>query len=110
MVFAEMNYQKEYGDFHAELVGFICAHFSHVDSGIQSDSWICIFDDGQKVQIDTFSSMKHQIKSRNNGSLVQSVIETLLRKYNVLVFKEPELEGNEDFAYDSPGFSGQPKN
>ncbi len=114
MVFAEMDYQWEYQDFHAELVAFLSARFSRVESGLQGDSYIWIFDDDEKVRIDTFSSMKHQIKSRSECSLVQNVLDTLLREYKVLVFKEPQLEGNEDFAdtagFSGPGFSGQPKN
>ncbi len=95
MVFAEMDCQKDYHHFHAELVAFVSAHFSQVDSGMQGDSWIWIFDNDEKVRLDTFSSMKHQIKSRKNGWLVRRVIETLLLKYNVNVYEEPELEGNE---------------
>jgi hypothetical protein len=30
MVFAEMEYQKHYSDFHAELLAFIGKHFSQV--------------------------------------------------------------------------------
>jgi len=95
MVFAEMDYQKEYRDFHAELIAFVNRHFSQVDSGMQGDSWIWIFDNDEKVRLDTFSSMKHQIKSQKNGWLVRRVIETLLLSYNVNVYEEPELEGNE---------------
>ncbi len=95
MIFAEMDYKKDYWEFHAELVAFISANFLRVESGIQGDSWIWIYNGDEKVQIDTFSSMKYQIKSRNKALLVQSVIATLLRLYTVLVFEEPQLEGNE---------------
>jgi hypothetical protein len=96
MIFAEMEYQKDYCDFHAELLAFIDAHFSQVQSGLQGDSWIWILDGDEKVAIDTFSSMKHQIKSPKAGQHVQKVIETLLLKYKVTVYEEPELEGHED--------------
>ena len=96
MIFAEMEYRKEYRDFHAELLAFVGEHFSQVKSGLQGDSWIWIFDDEEKVQIDTFSSMKHQIKSPKAGRHVQKVIDTLHLKYKLNVYEEPELEGHED--------------
>jgi hypothetical protein len=96
MIFAEMEYPDEYWGFHEELKEFLCNHFSRVESGLQSDSWFWIFDGGQKVALDTFSSMKHQVKSDKAGQHVQQVINTLLLKYKVKVYAEPELEGHED--------------
>lgn len=96
MIFAEMEYQKHYSEFHAELVAFIARHFSQVKSGLQGDSWIWILDGEEKVAIDTFTSMKHQIKSPKVGVHVRKVIETLLRQFEVKVYEEPELEGHED--------------
>ena len=96
MVFAEMRYEKHYSEFHAELLGFIREHFSRVQAGLQGDSWVWIFDDGEKVAIDTFTSMKHQIKSAKAGVHVQKVIETLRRQFEVKVYEEPAPEGHED--------------
>jgi len=59
MIFADMEYQNEYSDFHSELVVFIESNFSMVKSGLQGDSWIWIFEADEKVAINTFSSMKH---------------------------------------------------
>jgi len=98
MIFAEMEYQKHYSDFHAELLAFVGRHFSQVQSGLQGDSWIWILDGEEKVAIDTFTSMKHQIKSPKAGIHVQRVIEVLLRQFEVKVHEEPELEGHEDAA------------
>jgi len=98
MIFAEMEYQKHYSDFHAELLAFIGRHFSQVQSGLQGDSWIWILDGEEKVAIDTFTSMKHQIKSPKAGVHVQRVIEALRRQFEVKVYEEPELEGHEDAA------------
>ena len=96
MVFAEMEYQKHYSDFHPELLGFISKHFSQVQSGLQGDSWIWILDGEEKVAIDTFTSMKHQVKSAKAGIHVQKVIDTLMRQFEVKVYEEPTLEGHED--------------
>jgi hypothetical protein len=99
MIFADIEYQKHYADFHAELLAFVGKHFSQVQSGLQGDSWIWIFDGEEKVAIDTFTSMKHQIKSPKAGPHVWNVIDTLLRQFEMKVYEKPELEGHED-AYD----------
>lgn len=96
MIFAEMEYQEEYWNFHTQLHEHLSAHFQHLKSGIQGDSWFWIYDDGQKVAIDTFTSMKHQIKASVASPLVESVIEALQLKYRVKVYHEPELETHED--------------
>ncbi len=96
MIFAEMEYQEDYEDFHEELLNFIGERFSKVKSGLQGDSWIWILDGEEKVAIDTFTSMKHQIKSLKAGSHVQKVIEVLQLKYKVRVYDDPELEGHEE--------------
>ena len=72
MIFADMEYQSDYSDFHSELVTFIEHNFSNIKSGLQCDSWIWIFEDDDKVAIDTFSSMKHQVKCESpNTKLVK---------------------------------------
>jgi len=96
MIFAEMEYPSEYWDFHEELKGFLCDRFSRVESGMQLDSWFWIFDGGEKVALDTFSSTKHQVKSARAGAHVEQVISTLRLKYAVRVYSKPELEGHED--------------
>ena len=95
MIFAEMKYQKHYSDFHTELLAFISRHFSQVQSGLQGDSWIWILDGEERVAIDTFTSMKHQIKSVKAGAHVQKVIDTLLRQFELKVYGEPAREGHE---------------
>jgi hypothetical protein len=92
LVFAEVHYPQEYADVHAEMVAVIRSQFSNVEAGLQSDSWIWIMDSDDKVAIDTFSSMKHQVKSYNAGPLVQRVIDALRTKYDVQVFDQP-VEG-----------------
>ena len=96
MIFAELAYDKRYSDFHSELLVCLRSDFSNLQSGLQGDSWIWIMDGEEKVAIDTFTSMKHQIKSRKPGVHVQNVIEKLLRHFEVKVYAEPVLEGHED--------------
>lgn len=71
-------------------------NFSRVDSGHQGDSWIWILDGGEKVAVDTFTSMQHQVKSAAPGPHVQKVIDALRLKYPMHVYDPPELEGHED--------------
>lgn len=96
MIFAEFEYEGHYSDFHAELLAFVSKHFSHVQSGLQGDSWIWILDGDEKVAIDTFTSMKHQVKSPRDGAHVRKVIDTLQRQFRMKVYDKPEPEAHED--------------
>jgi hypothetical protein len=77
-----------------ELLAFVSDHFSQVQSGSQGDSWIWISDYDKKVAIDTFSFMKHQIKSDVPGKHVGKIIEILRLKYPVKVYDTPALEAH----------------
>jgi hypothetical protein len=57
-----------------------------------------VLDGAERVAIDTFSSMKHQVKSHKAGLHVQEVINALLKKYNLHIYEKPEVEGHEDIA------------
>jgi len=96
MIFAELDYASDYGAVHDELLEHLRQAFHNVESGHQGDSWIWILDGEEKVAIDTFSSMKHQVKSRRAGPHVQAVIDVLLRKYALRIYEVPQLEGHED--------------
>ncbi len=96
MIFAELEYPEHYSEFHSELVEYLQTNFEDVQHGLQGDSWIWISDGDQKVDVDTFTSMKHQIKSAREGSLVQKVMAALKSKYKLRVYEIPELEGHED--------------
>ncbi len=95
MIFAEIKYPHHYSDVHSGLVALVEQHFSHVQSGLQGDSWIWIMDGGEKVSIDTFTSMIHQVKSAKAGPHVQRVVEVLLTKYQVAVYEAPAEEGHD---------------
>lgn len=96
MVFAEIQHPEHYAGFHHELRDFLARHFSNVQSGLQGDSWFWILEGGEKVAIDTFTSMKHQVKAAEPGPLVRKVIEALLLQFDVKVYEKPEREGHED--------------
>jgi hypothetical protein len=92
LTFAEIKYPSQYADAHAEIVTLLEGCFSNVRSGLQGDSWIWIVDADEKVAIDTFSSMTHQVKSYEAGPLVQKVINALRTKFDVSVFEHPREE------------------
>jgi hypothetical protein len=96
MIFAELEYPQHYSEFHATLEACLRARFSQVQSGLQGDSWIWVLDGGEKVAIDTFTSMKHQVKSARAGAHVQQVIDALLARFAVKVHDQPEPEAHED--------------
>lgn len=96
MIFAELKYSEDYEDFHLELEAFLAQRFARIEAGRQGDSWIWILDGEEKVAIDTFTSMKHQVKSERPGAHVQPVIDALRTRFHVNVYDPPELEGHED--------------
>jgi len=99
MIFAEMEYSKDYWDEHHDLVKLICSNFDNVKHGIQGDSWIWILEGEGKVAIDTFSSMKHQVKCETKSlPLVEKVIGVLEQNYTVLEYEIPMPEAHEDLC------------
>ena len=97
VILAELDYEPHYSELHDELVALVEAHFAETQHGLQGDSWIWIFEDGEKVAIDSFSSMKHQVKSAaQHGQLAKKVIAILSQRYRVIEFAEPEPEPHDD--------------
>ena len=96
MIYAELTYPSHYSDEHDGLVAALAAAFDHLESGLQGDSWIWIFDGDNKVAVDTFTSMQHQVKSSApDDSLARKVIEVLAAEYELMVYPKPELEAHE---------------
>ena len=97
MIFGEIENSDSYYDFYDELRAYVEKHFQHVESGIQGDAYIWIINEDQKVSLDTFSSMRFQIKSNAiSSTLLEAVINALRKKYSILLYREPETEGHED--------------
>jgi len=96
MIFADLKYPGPYEDAHDELHAFLQSRFERVEGGLQGDSWIWIWFDEDKVAVDTFSSMTHQIKSPRPGIHVERVIEVLRDKYILEIYPKPEFEPHED--------------
>ncbi len=96
MIFAELEYPGRYEDFYDELLAFVRTKFAEVESGLQGDSYIWIMDGEEKVALDTFSSMKHQVKSPKPGRHLEIAINAIKGKYIIKIFGEPELEADDD--------------
>ena len=96
MIFADIEYEGDHRALHEQLSALLCEHFPRIKSGLQGDSWFWIFEGEEKVAIDTFSSMKHQVKSESPGLHVQKVIETLSLRYKLRVYEKPEIEAHEE--------------
>lgn len=97
MIFAELQYEQHYSEIHFELVEYLKSKFPNIEHGLQGDSWIWIFAGDERVAVDSFSSMKHQVKSDHlNSSLVKEVIGTLSEKYELTKLDEPKLEPHDE--------------
>jgi len=96
MIFADLNYKQHYSDIHESLVRLLESKFEDVQHGLQGDSWIWVFEGGDKVEVDTFYSMKHQVKCSNISSRIpEKVIDILKSECEVFVYLEPEHEPHE---------------
>lgn len=97
MIFAELQYKQHYSEIHFELVEYLKSKFPNIEHGLQGDSWIWIFAGDEKVAVDSFSSMKHQVKSEHlNSSLIKEVIRTLSERYELTELDEPALEPDDE--------------
>lgn len=97
MIYAEIVSGRHYDEVFPELLAYIKDHFSNVESGAQGDSWIWIFADGEKVAVDTFSSMRFQIKSdRASTRLAEVVMTALGRRFELLRYPAPEWEADDE--------------
>jgi hypothetical protein len=95
MIFAEFNQASDYADFYPELVSFARANFENVESGLQGDAWIHIQKGTEQVQLDTFSSMQFQVKSKDECDLVYAVIKVIAARYELKVLDKPIWEEDE---------------
>jgi hypothetical protein len=98
MIFAQLQYKGSAVDRHDEIAGLLRNRFPIVRDGVQGESWIWVFFDGDdKVQVDNFSSITtHEVKSSRPGAHIKAVIDVLREKYRVDVREAPELEAHED--------------
>jgi len=95
VIFAELKYKCNHDEAHEGLDEVLRKNFLVVESGQQGDSWFWVHDGEVKVAIDTFISMRHQVKSEAIGSHVHMVLDVLGRHYPLLMTFPPEPEGHE---------------
>lgn len=95
MTFGKLRYTGSYEDRHPDVVASLKSAFEQVEEGLQGDSWIWVWSKNQKVRIDTFPSMTHEIKSDCAGAHLNEVFRALKRNFECEVYSEPELEPHE---------------
>ncbi len=91
MIFAEFKEDPSFD----EMVNHIKTEFKNIQYGQQGDSWIWIWGDSKKVEIDTFTSFSFQVKASETSSRVKEVLKHLQEKYQIEIYKEPILENHE---------------
>ena len=97
MVIAELRYEGHYSDFHDAIVECLIAEFPDLQHGHQGDSWIWIGEAPDKVEIDTFYSMMHQVKAADRQNPVLSrVLDRLQSCFTLEIFANPVKEPQED--------------
>lgn len=96
MIFGEIVDPAPYPEVHRRLEEFLRAQFRQVESGLQGDSWFWVCDGGERVEIDTFHSMNHQVKSVRTGPHVQRALALLATAFQVKLYVPPVLEPHED--------------
>ncbi len=96
MIYGEIVSDESYYDLYPKILDFISSRFSAVEPGVQGDAYIWIHSNAEKVSLDTFTSMRFQIKSEQNGGvLVEEVISALEEKFKLWIYTEPEPEPHE---------------
>ena len=96
MIFAEIRYNGDYDAHHELLCKILEEHFGDVQHGLQCDSWIQVRKNGEQVNVDSFTSMKHEVKATSiENKLVDEVIEVLKSSYTLNVHTPPTAEAHE---------------
>lgn len=96
MIFAKLNYSELYEEKHDEVLSCLRKEFQEIEDGLQGDSYVWVFEENEKVAVDTFTAMQHEIKCANKTSpLVHRVITALKNEFDVIVYEEPEFEAHE---------------
>ena len=96
MVFAKLKYLGHYSDMHAKVFSCLEKEFEEIEEGLQGDSYVWVFQGNDKVAVDTFTAMQHEVKCSNkDSSLVGQVIEALKKEFVVVTYEHPELEPHE---------------
>jgi hypothetical protein len=96
MIFAELQHDQSYYEVHESLVALLSHHFPSIESGLQGDSYVWVLSNDQKVAVDTFTSMHHEVKSSKPSPLANQVLAVLARQYQLRIIDPPESETHEE--------------
>ncbi|MBT8449622.1 MAG: hypothetical protein KJO69_08025 [Gammaproteobacteria bacterium] len=90
MIFAKIIYSDHSEEIHQPLVDCLQEKYPDLQCGHQGDSWIWITEGDQKVEIDTFYAMYHEVRSATDSPLVWSVLEQLDADFDLVIIDPPE--------------------
>ena len=97
MVIAELRYEGHYDDQHRAIVACLVKEFPDLQNGHQGDSWIWIGEENNRISIDTFYSMTHQVKAADpDNPLLGQVLRQLQSVFEVEILDIPLPEPQED--------------
>jgi len=92
VIHGEIVTDESYYNIYPSLLELLTKNFTVIESGIQGDAYICVKYEDELVMLDTFSSMKFQIKSNmTGGRLLEQVITVLENYYTVCIYDIPEF-------------------
>jgi hypothetical protein len=87
MIIGEILHEEPYDDVFYDLLKPIENNFQNVESGIQGDAYIWIFENGEKVSLDTFTSLRFQLKSQQSrGFLTEQVLSIIKTQFKFYIY------------------------
>ena len=96
MIYGEIVTDQIYYEVYPGLLKFLGDYYSDLEFGLQGDAYIWIKSAEQLVSLDTFTSVRFQIKSNGiREHLVKNVISILSRAYEISIYEMPEPEYHE---------------
>ena len=101
MIFAELTKRPNYKDVQS-ILRVLQARFGEIEWGDQGtsespDAYFIVRREGcTEVQVDNFTSYQFQVKcAQEETPLIQEVMDTLSRSFDIKVLDEPEYEEHE---------------
>ena len=98
MIFARLIYNEHYDEYHRAVVSCLKQKFPDLQEGHQCDSWVWIIQGKEKIEVDTFYAMRHEVRARQDSQLLRSVIAQLQTQFDVEVLDSPEEDPTDDFS------------
>lgn len=96
MIIGEILHDGHCEDVFHYLLKLIEHNFQNVESGSQGDAYIWIYERDEKVSLDTFTSMRFQLKAQKSGGLLtERVLSIIKTQFEFYLYEVPEIEAHE---------------